>query len=310
MKKEKNNSIIMVPYANDCDMQSSVNIKRENRFDIYMKNCCVALLSAKHYNKDSDVALITNTEVPIKYKEILEDNGILIISAKFNSFRFPNDYKWGLAFYKLCALKYMIENYEYDFYSYMDADVYIQSDFANIWKESQHNILLYDINHGLQVKDYNLFLDDIKSFTGSNELITHYGGEFFAASKANATMFISECGNIFEIMHDYKFYTRFGDEFIVSLAAVKYKETIKNAGAYVFRFWTGDFRLVSTQYKYNSIAVIHVPDEKGSGILKIFSYITKHNKLPKLEHVYSILHLKHRKLKFFIKQLLKHWVKK
>lgn len=139
----------MIPYANNPLMRSGENVIDKKRFDIYMKNSCVALLSAKHYNAESDVALVTNIDVPDKYKSLLQKNDIIIINVEFDSFCFQDNYKWGLAFYKLCALKYVVENYDYDFISYLDADVYIQSNFENIWKECTQNILLYDINHGL-----------------------------------------------------------------------------------------------------------------------------------------------------------------
>ena len=35
------------------------------------------------------------------------------------------------------------------------------------------------------------------------------------------------------------FITTKGDEFILSLAANEMRESIKNAGAYIYRFWTG-----------------------------------------------------------------------
>ena len=36
-----------------------------------MKNCCVSLLSAKHYNPDSDVALVTNIDIPNEFEKLL-----------------------------------------------------------------------------------------------------------------------------------------------------------------------------------------------------------------------------------------------
>lgn len=300
-----NNSIIIIPYANSKNMRGGVNISSNNRFDVYMKNCCVSLLSAKKYNPDTDVALVTNIEVPKEYEKVLRNNNVLIIKAEFNDFVFSDDYKWGLAFYKLCALKYVIENYNYEFYSYLDSDVYIQSSFDNIWTECKNNILLYDINHGLQVRDYRLFLKDYYSFTGNSKNITHYGGEFFAGSRENAEIFISECYKIYSGMIDKKFFTSFGDEFILSQAAEKQKALIKNAGAYIYRFWTGAFHLVSTCYKYNPITVIHVPDEKINGMIKIYNYYCRNNKLPSIEKVYSILGLKHMKYKTAIKQFAK-----
>ena len=300
-----NNSIIMVPYANLENMKGGVNVDNNNRLNIYMKNCCVSLLSAKNYNLNSDIALVTNIEVPAKYEKILTDNNILIIKAEFTYFKFPEDYKWGLAFYKLCALKHVVENYNYEYYSYLDSDVYIQASFDNIWNECKDSILLYDINHGLQVNDYRLFLKDYYAFTGSYKNITHYGGEFFAGSKQNTKLFISKCYNIYSEMLNKKFYTSFGDEFIISQAAEKTKSLVKNAGAYIYRFWTGVFHLVSTCYQYNPITVIHVPYEKNLGMIKIYNYYCKNKKLPSIERVYSILSLKHIKCKTAIKQFTK-----
>lgn len=298
-------SIIMIPYANLKNMRGGVNVSEDKRFDIYMKNCCVALLSAKRFNSSSDIALITNIDIPNKYRSLLTEQGILVIKAEFNTFVFSNEYKWGLAYYKLCALKYMVENYDYDFYSYMDSDVYIQQSFENIWNECEDNILLYDINHGLQVRDYNLFLKDIFSFTSNRKKITHYGGEFFAASKENAKLFISECYSIYEKMLEDAFYTSFGDEFIISQAAEKHRLLIKNAGAYIYRFWTGSFRLVSTCFKYNPVAILHLPDEKNRGILKIYKYYERKKHLPSNERVYNILNLKHRNFRIMIRQFIK-----
>lgn len=282
-----------------------VNVNEKNRFEIYMKNCCVSLLSAKHYNPDSDVALVTNIEIPDEFGDLLKSNGILIINAEFDTFKFSDDYKWGLAFYKLCALKHVVENYDYEYVSYMDSDVYIQSDFRDIWSESEDSLLLYDINHGLQVSDYRSFLEDYTSFSGNSRKITHYGGEFFAASRENAEIFISECFQIYLKMLDKKFVTGFGDEFITSQAADRHKAIVKNAGAYVFRFWTGDFRLVSTCYRCNPITVLHVPAEKRSGMIKIYNYYRKYNRLPTNKTVYSMLNLSHIRFKTGVKLIIK-----
>lgn len=272
--------LIMVPYANIESMRGGVNIKDQQRVDIYLKNCCVSLLSAKHYNQDCDVALVTNIEIPDEYGKVLREKGIMIIKAEFDAFKFPDEYKWGLAFYKLCALKHILDNYDYDLFSYIDTDVYIQSNFDNIWQECRHNLLLYDINHGLQVNDYKLFLRDIKSFLNSDKTITQFGGEFLAGSKENCELFIEECHRIYMEMIDKGFTTSFGDEFIISQAADKNRSLVKNAGAYVFRYWTGTFRLVSTCYKFNPITVIHVPGEKKSGMVKIYDYYIKNKQLP------------------------------
>lgn len=50
-------------------------------------------------------------------------------------------------------------------------------------------------------------------------------------------MFMSECQQVYAQMTKADFKTTHGDEFIISLAAVKFN--VKNAGAYIYRFWTG-----------------------------------------------------------------------
>ena len=310
MTKSKNSSIIIVPYANDDNMRTGVNIKQQNRLEVYLKNCCVALISTKRHNKDSDVALVTNIEIPIKYKTFLEENDILIIKVPFSSFRFPDDYKWGLAFYKLCALKHLVDNFNYEYLAYLDADVYVQSTFKSIWEECKQNILLYDINHGLRVENFVKFLKDAKKFTKNDNIITHYGGEFFAASYKNAEEFVSECYCVYKKMLDEKFHTHFGDEFIVSIVANRLRNKIRNAGSYIFRFWTGSFRLISTAYKFNPIIIIHTPDEKDKGIIKIYNHLVKNKQFPSSEKVYRILHLKRKSIKTITCEIINTFIKR
>ena len=114
--------------------------------------------------------------------------------------------------------------------------------------------------------------------------------------RINVKIFTNECLHIYLKMKDKNFITDFGDEIIISQAANKHKDSIKNAGAYVYRFWTGDFHLVSTCYKYNPIAVIHVPSEKTSGMVNLYNRYFRKGKFPINEKVHSILGLKHMRL--------------
>lgn len=281
----------------------------KNRLELYLKNCCVALVSAKHFNPDSDVALVTNIDVPSKFKSLLEAHDIKIIKAPFEEFVFPDGYLWSLAFYKLAALSYVLTHYGYKRVAYMDSDVYVQSSFDNIWRECDESIMLYDINHGLQVKDYRIIVDEFASFLKEEKLITHYGGEFYASNRENGLRFIEEAKKIHKQMIDEKFVTTKGDEFILSVAASRMKESIKNAGAYVYRFWTGAaFHLISTCYEFNSVAVLHVPSEKKDGMLTLYRTIEK-GKIPSNKTVWKKLHLyKPRtigKVKVFIKATIR-----
>jgi hypothetical protein len=258
-----------------------------------MKNCCVASISArKHCGENTDVAVVSNVEIPALYRDLLTQNGVQVITFPFDEFCFNSEYSWSLAFYKLCALSKAVKNLEYDYYAYLDTDVYVQGSFDNIWNECDYNIQMYDINHGLGNANYNRVLNEIKRFDKSLQGgITHYGGEFYAGNAENSRLFVAECMTIYEQMLERDFHTSQGDEFISSIAAYRLRNRVKNAGAYVYRYWTGTFRLVSTNFKYNPVIVLHCPAEKNTGIITVFDkYICK-GKMPSNRAVYRLLHL-------------------
>lgn len=273
-------NLICIPFAYEENMNSGVNvsIKGKGKIEIYLKNACVALISAKYYNPDSDVALVTNLgrgNIPEEFLSIFDKWEIKVMEIPFDQFRFQGSYTWALAFYKLCVLK-KLSCMKYESICYMDTDVYIQGSFDAIWTECRQNIMLYDINHGLNTRDYVLLCDEIESYCGQRKLITHYGGEFFAASAENAKAFVDICEQVYYEMLQKNFITTKGDEFILSLAANEMRESIKNAGAYIYRFWTGaGFRLISTCYEYNRITILHLPAEKERGMLKMYDKYIK-----------------------------------
>lgn len=159
----------------------------------------------------------------------------------FDQFRFQGSYTWALAFYKLCVLK-KLSCMKYESICYMDTDVYIQGSFDAIWTECRQNIMLYDINHGLNTRDYVLLCDEIESYCGQRKLITHYGGEFFAASAENAKAFVDICEQVYYEMLQKNFITTKGDEFILSLAANEMRESIKNLFTWASTYQNASFQ--------------------------------------------------------------------
>lgn len=290
------NNIILIPFAFLNSYSGGGNLKgSNNKLDLYLKNCCVSCVSAKmNAGEDTDVALVTNLEIPEKYEKLLKQLGIKMLKYEFDHFNFNGKYAWSLAFYKLNALYHVVNELNYDNYAYLDSDVYVQGGFTDIWKECSRKIMMYDICHGLQVEDYKRFLKETNDFVGNDSLgLTHYGGEFFAASKGNARLFVHECVSIYDKMMQMSFQTSMGDEFISSLAAAQLADKVKNAGAYVYRFWTRRFHLMSTNYQYNPVTVLHVPQEKDFGMQKIFDKYVAHGKLPNRKKVWQLLHLSH-----------------
>lgn len=306
----KSNSIIYCPYAYEKNKNSGQNMSSlGNRMEIYLKNASVALITAKYNNPLYTVAFVTNLkidEIPTEFRKILESHEIEIMHIEYDSFIFTKDYLWSLAFYKLCALEHMLEkNYEYIIY--MDTDVYVQGNFDSIIKECDQNILLYDINHGLNTKDYKILCKEVKKYYRQEKYITHYGGEFFASNKENALKYLKELKKVYQNMLEFNIVTTKGDEFISSISANSMKEIIKNASPYINRFWTGcDFRLISTSYQWNRVLILHVPVEKEKGMVKIYDKYISKGKIPEDRVVWKVLQLS----KPFLVSRVKNYIKK
>lgn len=289
-------NIIAIPFAYEQNTSSGVNIHAERALQIYLKNVCVATVSAKHNNPECVVALITNLnsdDFSDSIANILRDNEIEIIKVPFDRFRFPADYLWSLAFYKLCALSHLVDM-GYEKICYMDADVYIQGSFDALWQECEENLLLYDINHGLNTKDYQIICNEFDQYFESKKpkFITHYGGEFFLSNKENALRFLVYANQVYHSMISRGFQTTKGDEFILSISAHFMRDSVKNAGAYIYRFWSGvGFHLVSTCYRYNAVTVLHLPAEKERGIIRLFEKYIKNRCIPANRVVWRICRL-------------------
>ena len=286
--------LILIPYAYVESFNSGVNIgKAIHQVELYLKNCCVAAVSARaHCGESTDVAVMTNITIPSPYNHLLTSAGVKIMTFSFDEFNFGGEYAWSLAFYKLCALSKAVSHLDYDYYAWLDADVYVQGSFDDIWRECDHHILLYDINHSLANADYRRLLGEVESLCDDCKGVTHYGGEFYAASAADSVRFVEECVKIYSEMMARGFKTSQGDEFITVIAAHRLAGAVKNAGAYVCRYWTGTFRLVSTNYKYNPVVVLHCPAEKQSGMIALYNRYVRRGRIPSPSVAHRLLHLR------------------
>jgi len=289
-----NSKVIMIPYAEIPSYSTGTNMAQsQNRVDVYMKNCSVACVFAKeNAGEDTDVMLVTNIEIHEPYNSLLKNKGVIIKHCPFDCFDFGSGYTWSLAFYKLCAMYHISRECDYEYLCYLDADVYVQDSFEYVWTEAKQHIMLFDLGHGLHIKQYSNVMAETHAFLGNDKNITQYGGEFVAAKREDAILLSETCLSVYEEMIRKKVTTKQGDEFILSIAASRLKERIKHAGAYTFRFHTGTFRITPARYKFNPVSVLHVPNEKEFGFLKIFKYYEKHHKCPPKEKVWRWLHLK------------------
>lgn len=288
-------NLVFFAYAYDDSMQGSPNVKRDltKSKELYMKNITVAAISARmNLPADTtDVAILTNVPLDEPYSQIIAGHGIDVHIEPFDEFNFGPNYRWGLAFYKLCALKKTL-NYDYDNYLLLDTDTYTFSDFSDIWQQTKDYLMLYDIGHRPTVPNCQKFYTQAYDFAGIDKQITKYGGEFIAGDKKILKIFISESENVFEQLKNKKFATTCGDEFIINIVADRMRANIKNAAGYICRYWTSpDFYRVSNNHIFDPISILHVPAEKEYGIPVIYNYLQKRNALPLPSSAFKILSL-------------------
>ena len=298
--KATGKNLIFCAYAYESEMQGSTNVANGNATkgkELYMKNIVVALGSAKMSNANTAVALVTNIEIDEPYASLLKNNGILIYKEPFDCFNFGSWYRWGLAFYKLCALKKVLA-YDYDNYLLIDADTYTFSNIDDLWLQTADYLMLYDLGHRPTVPNCAKFYREAKAFNGVERQMTKYGGEFIAGNKQILTSFVNKAEVIFMQLKESGFQTTGGDEFIVNNAADQMRGQIKNAGGYIQRYWTAiEFNHVCTYHIYDPISILHVPLEKKVGIMLVYKYYVRHNQFPSKECVFWMLNVPHAPMK-------------
>ena len=89
--------------------------------EVFYRCIVVSLVSAKQKNQNCDAALVTNTAVPEPYAAQLSQAGIRVIACPFDNYRFEADLDWSLAYYKLCAMQYLLETEHYENYLMLDS---------------------------------------------------------------------------------------------------------------------------------------------------------------------------------------------
>lgn len=265
------------------------------KLSIYMKNIVVSLVSAKKQNPGDEVMLIANAEPNKEYADILKDNGIKITIVSYDEFQMPKEFPWALAFYKLCALKYVVEKTDYERVLLIDSDTISFHSYESLWKESDYGILLYNINHdfahehrGIQKQVYKDLYED------EDYNLVHYGGEFIAGTKDRLMKLVDECEEVYNRIKEkeFKVNEEIGDELILSVAAIHLKNKgipIYEGGAYIFRYWTNQFYLVCTNTIHNPVCIWHLPVEKDRGFLYIYNYYIKKHTFPCPERAAQIL---------------------
>ncbi len=258
---------------------------------MYLKNIFVALTSAKLHNPNDDVCLVTNCKLPKEWSARLQEQHILIKEVPFTSFEIPPEFPWALAFYKLCALQAMVcQKEQYDHILLMDADTYTTHSYNELWEEADYGVLLFPVGHSFHHSDREIIRRDFERYfpkEAKEYNIVHYGGEFVAGSPKHLKRYLEICHLIYDKVKaaGYQMEPHAGDETIWSIAAAlaRTELAVTEAGAYLYRFWTGEFYLVSTVTVSNPVCIWHIPNEKETGFLRIYEYYQKHKAFPSIQ---------------------------
>lgn len=289
------NKLVFIPVCYKENYSMSANVKMDNykAAELYLKNALVALKSVSNYNPNVSVAIVTNFKLWEPYASLFKSHNIDVYETQFNNYVLPPDFTWSLAFFKIAAIKYILENTDYDYILEMETDEICINNFDDMWKELDSKLLTatssFRYNHPSRV-----LYSEIYRNMYPNELermIPKTGAGFIAANRANMAHFISYCDVVYEYLNANKenISKNLGDELYTSLYCAVYPERFISANPYVAVYWTGSFYFVSTNYKFDAIAIVHVPSEKAMGMITLFDYLLKKEKLPENEKIFQIL---------------------
>lgn len=291
-------NLIFCAFAFKEGFSTSKQTEKEASLDttqMYLKNIFVSLVSAKRHNPEDDVCLVTNYQLPKEWEERFKEEELLVCNVLFHTFEVPNQFPWALAFYKLCALKAMVDQNNYDHILMMDADTFTTRNYEELWEESDFGVMLYSVGHDFHHSDREIIRRDFMRYfpeEAEKSNIVHYGGEFVAGKTEYLRSYLSYCEIVYQKIKDaeYAMEENAGDETIWSIAAVLAKKQINiiEAGAYLYRFWTGDFYLVSTVTVSNPVCIWHIPNEKETGFLTLYQYYKRKKRFPCVEQAARI----------------------
>lgn len=260
---------IVEAFAFDEKKKGGVNLdSAAGAYDKYLQCACVSLASLKRQNPDDEVVFATNMEIPASYRALLDGNGVSTRVVPFDDFVYPDDMQWGLAYYKLCALKNIVSGGSYDNVLLCDTDVWCQRPLTTFWKEvSGGGIFMIDLHSSLESDDrQGMMRDANRLFGGGFEGAACWGGEVIAGRTADLAGFLGNLNATYRLTLEKEIFSPRGDEFLV-YASQNNGPAIRPANAYGRRLWTGRY---FTPARHEGLALLHLPAEKDHAFEKAY----------------------------------------
>ena len=294
--------LIYCAFASKEGFKGSENLSGQaDSLRIYLQNASVCCFTAKKHNPDCDVAFVHNLKtIPEEFLLFFKQHSILSIYVEYNDFLFPADYKWSLAFYKLCALQYFAYESPYESVVSLDVDTYSIGSLAPCFSVMDDRLVLYNVQHSYDLDAYQRRLKEYWQLYEGKALPTVYGGEFIAGKKEYLQKFVTECKKVYLLLKEKNFSTNFGDEFITFCAAENYSDKIADGAPYIRRYWTTDLYYQCFTDHALALRVLHIPNEKNNAFIRSYKHILRHGDVPKNEKIFKMMGLpKTRRPKYF-----------
>lgn len=262
---------------------------------VYYRCIVVALASAKARNPGCCVALVTNTAVPAPFAAQLAAAGCEVWTCAFDAFRYPAELPWSLAFYKLCALRWVLANRSFDRIALLDCDTYTQYPLDDLFREASEAVLLYQVPHPASQPMAAAISRccDAAWPAGAPHTLAHYGGELVAGSAALLGGFLDLCADADAALRAANTLPQDGDEVLLCLAAWRAGRIglpVRGANAYIGRYWLGARHyFVSTDYCLTPVCVLHLPGAGKDRQLKLlYRHWARHGQFPPRKTVWRL----------------------
>lgn len=261
----------------------------------YDRCTVVALCSAKAQNPACTVALVTNAPPPQPFLRRLTEAGVEIWDCPFASYRVPADTNWALAYYKLCAMEWVLANRDFARAAMLDLDTYTQYPLDDLWRETQEAVLLYQVPHAASQGMAQAISHSYDAVfpQSAPHVLTHFGGELVAGSKVRLQKFMARCRAYFAALQAAGVTPKEGDEAVWCGAAyqsLQAGEPVRAANAYIFRYWLGGrFYFVSTNYVLDPVCILHLPGAAKDRQLKLlYRYYAREGRFPPAAKVHRL----------------------
>ncbi len=275
-------------------MQSSGVRSVDSAVEVYLKNAVVSLASAKISNPDAVCILNCDFAPPDWLASVAEQAKIQIHQVPSGTYRSREEFSWAVTQYKFDSMGDVLGHMEEgDCLVLLDSDTVCVRGMEEVFEEAAHSLVLYPVCHGYAQEKRQSILRNYQRLCGmENRNLVHYGGEFFAGSKATLEKLLDACGGIVEEAQGREDLEAWDDEHVLSIAVERFlKESVYPASPYICRYWTNQFYLVSTNYYYDPVYLWHLPAEKNYGMLVLYDYFAKCHRFPDVRKMAKIMGL-------------------